>query len=92
MGDIPLVKLREFRAKARMVMRLRISLPPLAPFADRSISSFLRERPEDLAAAINTPGVTPQMVTRLQEEIALLQIALDDAQLQRITLGDLIHA
>lgn len=86
-GNIPPVKLREFQAKARLVMRLRVSPTLLELFADRSISRFLRERPEDLAE----PGVTSKRVRRLQESLADLQIALDDAQLQAITLGDLIN-
>lgn len=86
-GNIPLVKLWEFQAKARLVMRLRVSSARLEPFADRSISRFLRERPEDLAG----PGVTLERVRGLQEALADLQIALDDAQLQRITLGDLMN-
>lgn len=92
LGNIPQVRLREFRAKARTVMGLRIDLTPFMSLADRSISLLLMERPEDLVEAIDTPAVTPKMVTHLQEELAVLQIALDDTQLQRITLGDLISA
>jgi hypothetical protein len=90
-GDIPQVKLREFRAKARMVTHLRIDLTHFAPLYGRDISSFIGDIPEDLASAIDSPGVTPEMVTGLQEELALLQIALDDVRLQRITLNDLIN-
>ncbi len=90
-GDIPQVKLREFRAKARMVTHLRIDLTHLAPLYGRDISSFIGDIPEDLASAIDSPGVTPEMVTELQEELAILQIALDDVQLQRIRLDDLIN-
>jgi hypothetical protein len=36
--------------------------------------------------------VTLEGVRRLQEALADLQITLDDAQLQRITLGDLTNA
>ena len=91
-GNIPQVKLREFRAKARMVMRLRISLTPFMTLADRSISSLLRKNPEDLAGVIGAPAVTPEVVTGLQEELAVLQIALDDEQLQSITIDELINA
>lgn len=84
-GNIPPVKLREFRAKARLVTRLPVSPASLEPFADYSVSRFLRESPEDLAG----PGVTLEQVQQLQETLADLQIALDDAQLQRLTLGDL---
>lgn len=87
-GDIPPVKLREFRAKARLVMRLHVSPASLVPFADFSVSHFLQQQPEDLASQ----DVTPDMVQRLQEGLAVLQIALDDAQLQAVTLGDLMNA
>jgi hypothetical protein len=87
-GDIPPAKLREFRAKARLVTRLRVSPTSLAPFVGRNVSRFLKARPEDLVR----PGTTLERVERLQEALADLQIALDDAQLQRITLGDLMNA
>lgn len=86
-GDIPPVKLREFRAKARLVMCLQVSRASLEPFADCSVSRFLGESPQGLMQ----PGVTLNMVQRLQEALANLQIALDDVQLQRIMLGDLIN-
>lgn len=69
-------------------MSHRINLIPFVALADRNISSILQERPEDIAVAMDV--VTTEMVTRLQEELAVLQVALDDAQLQRIMLGDLI--
>ncbi len=90
-GDIPPVKLREFRAKARMVTHLRLDLSNFEPLYDRDISSIISEIPEDLAGEIDSPGVTPEMVTELQEELAIFQIALDDVQLQRIRLDDLIN-
>lgn len=90
-GNIPQVKLREFRAKARMVMHLRVTLAPFTMLADRSISSLLLEKPEDLAEAISLPGITPELVAQFQEELAVLQIALDNTELRRITLGDLIN-
>ena len=90
LGRVPLVKLREFRAKARMVLQVRISIGSLTPFADRTISNFLRERPEDLAPVGQAPDVTPQIIARLQEQVAILQVALDEAELQRISVGDLL--
>ncbi|TFG44519.1 MAG: hypothetical protein E4H43_00205 [Bacteroidia bacterium] len=89
-GIIPQGRLRDFRAKARMVSRLGINLPPVFPLADRSISSLLSERPEVLA--IDVPGLTSEIIKQLQEELSVLHIALDDAHLQQITLGDLIKA
>ncbi len=50
----------------------------------------MSEDTDGLASAIDSPGVTTEMVTKLQEELAIFQIALDDVQLQRITLNDLL--
>ena len=86
-GNIPPVKLHEFRAKARLVARLAIDLGPLTPLSNTSISQFLGEQPQALASSIH---VSPDRVVALQEQCALLQVALDDEELQRITLGDLI--
>jgi hypothetical protein len=87
-GNIPAIKLREFQAKARLVMRLRVSPASLEPFADQSVSQFLGESPEDLVR----PGVTLESGQRLQETLMDLQIALGNAQLRQITLGDLLSA
>jgi hypothetical protein len=87
-GGIPLVRRREFQAKARLVMRLQVSPAVLEPFADLSVSRFLRQNPEDLAP----PGMTAEQVQQLQETLADLQIALDDAELQAITLAELMDA
>lgn len=88
-GDIPAVRLREFRAKARLVMGLRLDLSPFAALAQYSVSNVLLERPDTLAQIINAPGVTPGVVARLQEQLGVLQIALDEDQLQRVTISGL---
>lgn len=90
-GDIPPVKLREFRAKARIVMGLRATLAPFAQLANHSISDILMERPENLAGTIGSPDVTAEMIARLQEELAPLQVALDDKRLKDITLDSLMN-
>jgi hypothetical protein len=87
-GDIPPAKLREFRAKARLVMRLQVGSASLAPFAGRSVSRFLMTRAENLTR----PGMAPEKVGRLQEALTDLQVALDEAQLRDITLGELVNA
>lgn len=88
--NIPPVKLREFCAKARLVTRLHVNPAPFAPLAERSISSLLSERPEVIVSGLGG-GVTLGLVTQFQDELAMLQIALDDTQLQHITLGSLIR-
>jgi hypothetical protein len=88
--DIPLVKLREFRAKCRMAMSLRIDFFPVQLISGNNVSDLLRQSPQELASQINTPGVTQETVMRLQSELDKLQVALDDSQLQTITIGELI--
>lgn len=88
-GSIPQAKLGEFRAKARMVMRMEIDLTPFIALADSSISNILCERPEIL---VEVSGIIPEMVKQLQEELAVLHITLDDAHLQSITLSELINS
>jgi len=50
------------------------------------------ESPENLVNVINKPGITPEIIRHLQEELAVLQVALDDAKLQDITAADLLNA
>lgn len=85
--NIPPVKLHEFRTKARMVSRFAIDLSLLTPLSNTSISQFLNQQPQDLASSIN---VSPDRVLAIQEQCAVLQVALDDEQLHRLTLGDLM--
>jgi hypothetical protein len=90
-GNIPLIKLREFRAKARMVMGLKVTLAPFVSLADYSISRILIREPQELAEIIGSNAITSEAVARFQEELAPLQIALDDVQLQVITLADMMN-
>ena len=87
-GSIQQARLGEFRAKARMVMHLGIDMTPFVALAESSISNILSERPEIL---VEVSGIIPEMIKQLQEELAVLHVALDDALLQSITLGELIN-
>jgi len=89
---IPAVKLREFRAKARMVMTLTVGLAPFAALSHVNLSQLLKENPQTLAGMVNSFTVTAEMVADLQEELMPLQVALDDQQLQQMTLGSLAGA
>lgn len=73
-------------------MSLKATLAPFVPLADYSISEILIQKPEEITDTVGSPDTTAEMVARLQEELAVLQITLDDMQLQRIKLGDLINA
>ncbi|MBU4261450.1 MAG: hypothetical protein KKC76_06155 [Proteobacteria bacterium] len=88
---VPGVKLLEFRAKARMVMGLTVGLTTFAALSHLSISQLLTENPQTLAAMPGTFTITADMVTELQEELMPLQVALDDQQLQQMTLGSLVN-
>lgn len=87
-GSIPQAKLGDFRAKARMVMRLGVDLTLFIALAESSISNILSERPEIL---VEVSGIIPETVKQLQEELAVFHVALDDVLLQSITLGELIN-
>ncbi len=91
-AGIPAVKLREFRTKARMVMALKVGLAPFAALSHLSISDLLNENPSTLAALTRTFTITADMAAELQEELMTLQVALDDQQLQQMTLGSLFGA
>ncbi len=87
-ATVPAVKLREFRAKARMVLGFSANLAPFTELAHYNVSDLLKESPEVLAGLIQEAMVTPQMVADLQEELMPLQLALDDRQLKSMTLAD----
>ena len=90
-GNIPVVKLREFRSKARMVMNLNVRLSPFAELGGHNVSRILRERPEIIAGEITTHVVTADMAEELQEDLMSLQVAMDDSHLKSIVLADLMH-
>lgn len=88
---IPAIKLREFRAKARMVLGFSANIAPFAELGHYNVSDLLKESPEVLASRIQETVVTPQMVTDFQEELMPLQVALDDRQLKNVTLAELLN-
>lgn len=90
-GRIPPVKLREFCMKARMVAAFEASLLPVESLAGMTISRFLQERPEDVVNAVGIAGIAATDVKQLQDELAVLQVAMDDVEVQRLTLGDLLR-
>jgi hypothetical protein len=89
-GSIPMARLRQLYGKARMVMKLNINLEPFAVFSGFSISRLLLGRPEELANAFADAGITSEDVLNLQKDLTILQVALDESYLKKITLGDLM--
>jgi hypothetical protein len=91
-ASIPEVKLREFRAKARMALGFRADLLPFASISEWSLSNLLQADPAVIISEIGAPGVATSQVIELQEALAVLQVALDDTALQQISLGTLISS
>jgi len=89
-GNIPQATLRELRAKARMVLAVRLDPVLLAPLAGRRLEGLLAARPEDLAGAVGGLARATQTVVYLQERLGPLEVALDTAWLQRLRVEDLI--
>jgi hypothetical protein len=89
-ATIPGVKLREFRAKARMALGFRADLLPFTSLSEWNISDLLQADSEAILADIGTPSVGTSQVIQLQEALAVLQVALDDSALQEISLGTLM--
>ena len=86
---IPPAKLKEFCMKARMMTGMQVNLMPVKALANRSVKSFMDENPETLAKIVANPGITPSMMATIQEQLGVLQVTMDKAQLDRLTLGDL---
>ena len=89
-GRIPMARLRQFNGKARMVMKLNINLEPFSVFSGYSISKILLDRPEELVNSVTGAGITPEDVFNLQKDLTILQVALDESYLKKITLGNLM--
>lgn len=89
-GGIPPGRLRELRAKARIVVEARLDPTLLAPLAGRSLESLIAARPGELAEAAGGAGRGTQTVVYLQRHLAPLEIALDAAWLQRLRVEDLV--
>jgi hypothetical protein len=89
MPPIPGVKLVELCAKARLVTGLGIDLAPFEALAELSISTIASANPEELFEMTASDSVTIDAVVNLQQQLAVLQVALDDALLQEINLMDL---
>ncbi|MDH3974175.1 MAG: hypothetical protein OEV42_07835 [Deltaproteobacteria bacterium] len=88
---VPTVKLREFRAKARMVMGMKAALAPFAALGGRSISDILASAPEDISRAVASPDVSAREAEIFQDELSVLQVALDDERLKDMTLGEIMN-
>jgi hypothetical protein len=86
-SGIPPVRLRGFRAKARLVMEARVPATPYMALAHRSVSAVLAERPEALAESLDGTEVSAGEIARLQDHLSLFQVAMDDTLLQQTHPG-----
>lgn len=88
--SIPAGKLREFRTKAKLLLRSQSQLDPLALqlFKNQNLYDFLNENPNHLALGANE---SLESVEVLQDALVDIQITLDDSQLRSIRLGDLLR-
>ncbi|MFZ5765278.1 MAG: hypothetical protein ACOY4H_06740 [Thermodesulfobacteriota bacterium] len=89
-ADIPQVRMMEFRAKAGLVLTIAADLTPLAAMADRSLSAILRLDPFSEETLRQLGDTTPDRLHRLQEKLAILQVALDERALHKLTGGELL--
>jgi hypothetical protein len=83
---LPLMKLVELRAKARMALRTVAGIQPLAGLNDRTAWNILMTAPETL---VNDSGASTEQVNCLREQMSALQLTLDNRYLQQVKLGEL---
>lgn len=89
-AHIPQVRMMEFRAKAGLVLTIDADLTPLAAMADHSLSAILRLDPFSEEVLRQLDGTAPDRLLRLQEKLAILQVALDERALHKLTGGELL--
>jgi hypothetical protein len=83
---MPLMKLVELRAKARIVLRTVAEIEPVAGITARSAWDVLVTPVDTLAA---DAGLAPEPIIRLREQIGTLQLGLDNRYLHEVTIGHL---
>lgn len=86
--DLPLMKLVELRAKARLTLRTAADLSPVSGLLDRTAWEIIVTPTATLAADV---GASEEAVQRLREQMSALQLALDNQFLQSVTIGELVQ-
>jgi hypothetical protein len=81
--SLPVTKLVELRAKARLALRAVADVAPMPALKNRSIIDILTVPPAALARDAEVPASAAQ---RLREQLGALQLALDASTLRRLTL------
>jgi hypothetical protein len=87
--QVPLIRLVEFRAKARLTLRTASELPPVPGLYDRTVWEVLVTPTATLAA---DAGVAEEVASRVREKVSALELTLDHRFLRRVTLAELVGA
>lgn len=83
---LPLMKLVELRAKARLTLRAAADLSPVSGLLDRTAWEVIVTPTATLAA---DSGASKETVQRLREQVSVLQLTLDNRVLQDRTIDEL---
>ena len=86
---LPAMKLVELNAKARLALRTAAAVAPLPALLDQTLWNLLAASPEALSAKA---GVSKKTIEKLRDQLGTLQLTLDNAFLQQLTLGQLCNA
>lgn len=86
---IPPVRLREFQTKARMVLGMKPAMEEFGNLAEWTVTRVLRTPPTKLAAATEDPNTTAKDALDFQDQLAVLQVALDETTTQQLRVADL---
>jgi hypothetical protein len=84
--DLPLMRVVELRAKARMALRTAAGLKPVAGLNELTPWDVLAT---PLATLIADSGAAADAVLRLREQAGALQLTLDNRYLRHVTVGRL---
>lgn len=87
--DIPLMKLVELRAKARLAVNTAERISPVSELLDRSAWEVIATPTSTLAAEA---AASSEEVQRLREQVEMLQLAMDNRFLRRSTIGELARS
>lgn len=84
--DVPTVRLQEFQRKAEMALSVEIEATTFTPLLDLTVSEVLRTPVVQLSDRARQPMA---VIRQLRRNLITLQVALDNAFLDRMTLRDL---
>ncbi|MBV7337527.1 hypothetical protein KFU94_56725 [Chloroflexi bacterium TSY] len=87
--DVPLMKLLELRAKARLAIRSVRKVRPIDRLLNETVGDILTTPVATVAANAN---VAENQIVQLREQLELLQLALDSQFLRIKTIGELIQS